>query len=106
MMEIGSSNGSVKKNHSKNNSDSTKIKCPTCGCSSIFNVDGPTSNFLYNSNYEFKCYGNYSFSQEIIKVQKCPTCDKLRLFTPDGPLSHSKFLEIKKKVEKIISEYK
>ncbi len=105
MMKIESSNRSAKRN-SRNYLEPPKIKCPTCGCGSIFNIDGATSSFLHNSNYEFKCYGNYSFSQEIIKVQKCPTCDKLRLFTPDGPLSHSKFIEIKKKVERIISEYK
>lgn len=90
----------------RNQSDAKKITCPTCGCNSIFNIDGGTSSFLHNSNYEFKCYGNYSFGQETIKVQKCPTCDRWRLFTPDGPLSHLKFIEIKKKVEKIISEYK
>ena len=85
--------------------DSTRFKCPTCGCDSIFSIDGPTSSYQ-NHNYAYKCYGNYSFSQEIIKVQKCPTCDRLRLFTPEGPLSHSKFLKMKKKVERIISEYK
>lgn len=90
----------------RNNLDSTRIKCPTCGCNSIFNIHGPTSSLYQNSNYAYKCYGNYYFSQEIIKVQKCPTCDRLRLFTFEGPLSHSDFLKMKKKVDKIISEYK
>ena len=104
MMEIKSDTTLVR--DSEDYSNSTKIKCPTCGCNSVFNINGSLSDFLQKSNYEFRCYGNYSFSQEIIKVQKCPTCGRLRLFTPDGPLSHSKFLTIKKKVEKIISEYK